>query len=101
MKVLPQSKKRKKYFDFEFDFMEFISIERYLGLLSGFEAFKFYYFTQANKFNFDCVQDLFIFSQNYNLKNKDKKFILNEESCKINFKNKKELKKLMKYINQL
>lgn len=75
--------RRREYLDYEFDFMEFISIEKYLKLLSGFEAFKFYYFNELNKFNFECISDLFIFSENYDFEVKETKFILSEETIPL------------------
>ena len=59
------STRKSKYLQETFDFLEFVSIDRYLKLLSGFEAFKFFYFNELNKFNFENFSDLFIFSENY------------------------------------
>lgn len=61
------SKRKLKFIKKDFEFLNFISIERFIKLLSGFEAFKFYYFDELNKFNFDCLSDYFIFSENYNV----------------------------------
>jgi hypothetical protein len=73
--------RKSKFLQETFDFMELVSIERYLKLLSGFEAFKFFYFSELNKFNFENFSDMFIFSQNYNFNIlEENTFILNENS---------------------
>ncbi len=66
-KILNYNKRRKKFS--EFDFFEYVSIEIYLNLLSGFESFKYLFLDKINKDNFEKISDLFLLSTNCKILN--------------------------------
>lgn len=74
-----------------------------MKLLSGFEAFKFYYFDEVNKFNFDCLSDYFIFSENYNVISylEDRPFYLGEQTIPKEPKQKKIFEKFLNMLEKL
>jgi len=71
-----------------------------MKLLSGFEAFKFYYFDELNKFNFDCLSDYFIFSENYNIISylEDRPFYVGKQTIP---KEANQIKIFEKFLNML
>lgn len=62
-------KKRKKFNNF--DYFDYISVDIYLNLLSGFEAFKFFLFDKKNKQYFDSLSDSYLYSNNCDILNKE------------------------------
>jgi len=97
------SKRKLKFLTEDFEFLNFVSIERFMKLLSGFEAFKFYYFDEVNKFNFDILSDYFIFSENYNIISylEDKPFYLVEQTISKEPKQKKIFEKFLNMLEKL
>ena len=93
--------RKSRFLDETYDFLELVDIDRYFKLLSGFEAFKFFFFNELNRFNFENFSDLFILSENYRFNIFEvNTFILNEESLPKDPKQKKIFKKFIDVLQK-
>lgn len=58
-------KREKKNFNRVYSFDKLISLEKFIIVLSGFEAFKFFFFDKVNSILFEKTALSFIFSKNF------------------------------------
>lgn len=102
--VLVKKKKVKNItYQNHIDYNGLMSIDKYLKLLSGFEAFKSFFFNKINKFNFDSLADLYIFSGNFDFFRdiKNNPIDMNENLSEPDKKQKQLYQKFTCFLNKL
>ena len=67
MYLTPKKKSKLLSNESEFDFMQILSVERFMDLIKGFETLKNFLFDEKNKFNFDRISSMNMISNTFNL----------------------------------